>query len=671
MSLLTYRSDIDGLRAIAVLSVLIYHLNPTLLPGGFLGVDIFFVISGYLISLILFKEIATHSFHVCSFYARRIRRLFPALALVIVFTLIFGFYALFPAEYKQLAKHASASIVFLFNLVVMNEAGYFDIVSEAKPLLHLWSLSVEEQFYLIWPLFLLLCHRFRISISIFISTSIVFSFGCSLYLAQHDIDILFFHPLARFWELMFGALLAYWHYNQKSNASEWRLALPWAHQLISTFSLLTIIISLFLIDGNMPHPGPGGVVLIVATTLFIGCGEKSFGNRLLSARLLVWIGLISYPLYLWHWPILSYIRIMEGGTPSVAVLWVAAALSIILAGLTYSVIERPIRACGQSGLQIVCLVSIMGVLLIISQGLVISNGLPNRSSLQYAKDAETQMIREPQQDQSCLALFPDGNAPIYCRMNKADGPMIAVIGDSHAHVLYPGVAELGSKSGLGALLLANSGCPPFLGTTTGRNASEDAQCVDSIETILSTVVNISQVKWVVIASRGPIYITGKGFGVAEKDVSIQPIKVYEYQEERRKFAPEQAFMYGLVNTVRRLQSGAKHVSYFLEVPELGVTPSNCIGRPLAISKDTRCEVAYSEYSARMLQYRSIIKAVKLQSPQLNIIDPEPIFCSGATCIGILDRFLLYADDDHLSVNGSKIVAPLILQSFNLQSKPVQ
>ena len=496
------------MRALAVLGVVAYHLDPNFLPGGFLGVDIFFVISGYLISLILFRQQAAGTFSFSDFYARRARRLFPALATVLLASLVFGAFALFADEYQRLAKHAVAAIAFLLNFQLMNEAGYFDVASNSKPLLHLWSLAIEEQFYLIWPVLLVVAGRFRVRISTVIALFIVGSFIFALQMAQSDPGALYFHPLARFWELFLGVGLAYLHHLFGVSTLPLRFDQPWVRHLLSLAGLTAIVLAAFFCSDKAPHPGASTLIPLFGVTALIASGTTAIGCRLLSFKPLVLIGLISYPLYLWHWPVFSYIRIMESGAPMQTRLWFGAAASLLLAALTYMLIEKPLRNPGRIRASLASLVGVMAVLLAASFGVAAADGLPNRAVVQYAKDAEAQMQREPSTDVSCLSLFPTGAAPAYCRQHNPGPRMIGIIGDSHAHVLFPGFAEQAERAGYGVLLLANSGCPPLLGAVTGKIDSERQDCTLSIERLLSAIAGDGRVRHVIFATRGPIYLPG-------------------------------------------------------------------------------------------------------------------------------------------------------------------
>lgn len=664
MSALKYRSDIDGLRALAVLSVVVYHVNPKLLPGGFLGVDIFFVISGYLISLIVFREQAGGKFSFTDFYARRARRLFPALAVVLLTTMVFGAFALFADEYQRLAKHAASAIVFLLNFQLMNEAGYFDVASNSKPLLHLWSLSVEEQFYLVWPVLLVMLGRFRLRIGLVIGVLIVGSLVFAIQLASFNPDILYFHPIARFWELLSGAALAYYHHRFGVNALPAGFDRPWIRHLLSFAGLTVIISALFWFNGEAPYPGALTLIPLLGVTALIASGSNAFGSRFLSYKPMVWIGLISYPLYLWHWPLLCYIRIMDSGAPAEALLWVGAGAALLLATLTYLFIEQPLRHAGRVRPALAGLVSAMSLLLVASFGVVASDGLPDRSVVHYVKAAEAQMKREPVTDESCLRRFPQGAAPVYCREHKLGPRMIAIIGDSHAHVLFPGFAEQAERAGYGVLLLANSGCPPFVGAVTGKTDSERHECSLAVEKILSVVLRDGRIKNVILATRGPIYLTGKGYGPAEADYDHPPID-YGLPREKTYKVGVDPFLDGLLATLHRLSDSGRSISYFLQPPELGVPPRNCLGRPLELVSTASCAVSVKDYRERMREYRAILTMAQAKFPTMSVWDPQPLLCDLKSCKGLVANKLMYADDDHLSKEGSRLVATHFFPALKL------
>jgi peptidoglycan/LPS O-acetylase OafA/YrhL len=663
VSALKYRPDIDGLRALAVLSVVIYHVSPQSLPGGFLGVDIFFVISGYLISLIVFREQAAGTFSFVDFYVRRIRRLFPALAVVLLAVLVFGAFALFADEYRRLGKHALASIVFLLNFQLMNEAGYFDVVSDAKPLLHLWSLSVEEQFYLLWPALLIMFGRLRWRVGLIIALLIISSLVFTIYLATSSLDTLYFHPIARFWELLLGAALACYHQRFGVNAFPFKIDKAWMRHTLSVIGFSAIVWAFFRFNGQIPHPSMLTLIPLLGVALLIASGGSAIVGRVLAMKPVVWIGLISYPLYLWHWPVLSYIRIMESGTPTKPLLLIGAGVAMVLAALTHHFIEKPLRKIRNVRYTLVSLSGAMAALFLASYSVVAFDGLPDRPSVAYVKAAELQMKREPATDKSCLGLFPADGAPLYCRQHNPGQKMIGIIGDSHAHVLFPGIAEQAGHVGYGVLLLANSGCPPLSGAVTGKTDKERQECAVAVEKILSATIADDRIKHVVIATRGPIYLTGRGYGPAEPD--IHPPITYGIAIEKQYKIGVDPFADGLLNTLRRLSESGRSASYLLQVPELGVPSRNCLGRPLVLTVSKACSVLIKDYQDRMKDYRAILSRIQVAFPGVSIWDPQPLLCDAKRCQGLIKNKLMYADDDHLSIEGSRLVAAHFFPTLKL------
>jgi peptidoglycan/LPS O-acetylase OafA/YrhL len=332
-----YRPDIDGLRAIAVGSVVAFHTFPNFFKGGFVGVDIFFVISGYLISGIIVDAVEDRRFSYLDFYIRRIRRIFPALVIVIAATLFVGWYVLLPNEFERLGKHLAAGAGFATNLVLWSEASYFDVSSDTKPLLHLWSLAIEEQFYILWPLILGLVWRRKRGLLVATLSIAAISFAYNVVSVVHHPVAAFYSPLARFWELMVGGILAYL-VRQKG---EW---LAYFRTQRAAGGLLLIGVSVFALNREFAFPGYWALLPTVGAFLVISAGFTNWISQyVLGNRLMVGVGLISYPLYLWHWPILVFAKIVKGGllTPTDRVSAIAA--SVALAFLTYRFVEYPIR----------------------------------------------------------------------------------------------------------------------------------------------------------------------------------------------------------------------------------------------------------------------------------------------------------------------------------------
>jgi peptidoglycan/LPS O-acetylase OafA/YrhL len=374
-----YRADIDGLRAIAILPVVMFHAFPEYMRSGFVGVDIFFVISGYLISTIIIGALRSGHFDFLDFYARRAKRLFPALLLVLGSTYVFAWLSLFPKEYEQFGKHLAAGAGYAENLVLLKESGYFDLQSQLKPLMHLWSLSVEEQFYIVYPVLLWAAWAiFKTRLVWLIAGLAGLSFALNVREVQAHADFAYFAPHTRFWELLVGALLAWFHVAQaqilatRPQGLSWRKG--WLASGASLIGFALVFVSLFAFTRNELYPGWWALIPVAGAFLLLFSGPLALVNRtLLSSRILIAIGLISYPLYLWHWSILSFGRIIENETPKPIVQCTLVIASFMLAWGTHHLIEVRFKNWAvRDTLKVLLLCGLSGVFVVL--GLLTSGG---------------------------------------------------------------------------------------------------------------------------------------------------------------------------------------------------------------------------------------------------------------------------------------------------------
>jgi peptidoglycan/LPS O-acetylase OafA/YrhL len=338
----SYRPEIDGLRAIAITAVILYHFFPTLMPGGFLGVDIFFVISGYLISKIIAGSLPNNKFNIVDFYVRRIKRIFPALLIVCSIFLVYGWFVLLPDEFRQMGRYVSYGSMFCANLALYRDVGYFDVAGAQKPLMHLWSLSVEEQFYLVWPLILwgfwkVFKNRWIISFIIF---SILASYCLNIFLMGYKPNLAFYFPGSRMWELGAGALAAYLELFQKTGVEKVKNSYS---NLLSFLGVVLMIGSLFLLKNTHPWFVYLSFLPIFGAFCFILNTKVTFTSKLLSLRPMVFIGLISYPMYLFHYPLISFLHVAQPSLLTDEVKIFLIILTIILSYLVYQFVEKPIR----------------------------------------------------------------------------------------------------------------------------------------------------------------------------------------------------------------------------------------------------------------------------------------------------------------------------------------
>jgi len=476
-----YRPDIDGLRGIAVLGVLIFHAFPAWFPGGFIGVDIFFVISGYLISLIIFENLDRGSFSFQEFYIRRIRRIFPSLIIVLLTTFALGWFILLADEYKQLGKHIASGAAFIPNIIFWKEAGYFDGSSDTKPLLHLWSLGIEEQFYIIWPLLLWISWRRNLNVLTMIIIVMVTSFYLNIKNIKLDLNNSFYAPQSRFWELLAGALLAwlclYYEnnftkfkricedfltsilFNKEYNSGKKNFA-----DIISVVGFITIAYGFWRISSELGFPGKWALIPVVGTVLIISAGPTALINRtILSNKVIVWFGLISYPLYLWHWPLLSFGRIIDGKTPSISIRIGIVLISILLAWLTYNLIENYFQKASQGKIKAIALVTLMVIAGYLGYNTYIRDGLAFRfpKQVRYLTDAIDFKWTEYVQFEQChLQSINSIRHADICFQSKR--PLIGLWGDSHASALYPGLEAVQNNKKFGIVQLTQAGCPPIL-----------------------------------------------------------------------------------------------------------------------------------------------------------------------------------------------------------------
>jgi peptidoglycan/LPS O-acetylase OafA/YrhL len=478
-----HRSDIDGLRAVAILSVVIYHAVRDVAPGGFVGVDIFFVISGFLISGIVLRGLNTGKFTFVDFYRRRIRRILPALIIVLATTWAIGWFVLGSGEYLALGRQISAAALFVSNFVLMRDSGYFAPSAELNPLLHLWSLAIEEQFYLVWPIVLVLSRKARLNAVKVIAAVCVTSFAVTVSGLGVGDTAAFFSPTTRSWQLALGALLAAAEISSRRSIDsmlgvtfryEWPR--PFAVDVGSLLAYLgfgAIIASIVLIHEPRNYPSwitllpTGGAALLIAAG-----GQAWINRRILSHPLMVTVGLISYPLYLWHWPLISLARFVIQHEPTRLIKLAIVAVAFVLAWATTTLVERPIRTgrlspLGQRALVPLCLLLGLGGVTGVGWATQMAQGFPTRipESVRYLDGFRYDNGPLETRAGRCLLLTEQDERDFAADCvdpNTSDRPFVVLWGDSHAAHLYPGLKRLQPTGGFSLAQLTAGTCPPIL-----------------------------------------------------------------------------------------------------------------------------------------------------------------------------------------------------------------
>jgi peptidoglycan/LPS O-acetylase OafA/YrhL len=657
-----YRADIDGLRAIAVLAVVGFHAFPTSrwFSGGFIGVDIFFVISGFLISTILLNNFQRNSFSLTEFYRRRILRIFPALTFVLISCLLVGWITLFADEFKQIGKHAAAGVTFISNLVLWNESGYFDSSANTKPLQHLWSLGIEEQFYLIWPLILWVTYKRKINVLITITVIIAISFGWNIFvISGHPIEA-FFSPLTRFWELLIGSLLAYITIRKSKNSN--RNISPIASNLLSIFGIVILGIGFWLISDKKAFPGYWALFPTIGAALIIAAGSNAFINsKILSNRLLVWVGLISYPLYLWHWPILTFLRVYEGTFREMSTekIVFAVVISIFLAWVTYRFVEQPIRF-GKNGnkksLVLLFLLSIVGMA---GWQIHLQDGYAGRIKFEPEKAAVLfKKYPHEQRNNNCQNIYPELKDEWSCLLSQPKKAEVAIIGDSHAHMYYQGLASsLERKS---VLNYSSPACAPF-----ASQKHLGSKCKMQQKATLDFLTKHESIKTVYLTGYFS-FLSAGGF----KNGNIAGLREAQILDKEQ----EKTFIDNGTQFIQTLKDAKKDVVLIKDIPDAIFKPTKCVkfeseflkyvrtdGKSAKISSPNECFIDRVNYENRNRPYEMALTKILDKFPTVRTFDPRTILCNKDRCWVIKNGVPLYWDSDHLTIEGSNMVIDSLIK----------
>jgi peptidoglycan/LPS O-acetylase OafA/YrhL len=486
-----YRPDIDGLRAIAIIAVVAYHGFPTWIHGGFVGVDIFFVISGYLITGVIFGHVLADDFSILDFYQRRIRRIFPALLLVTFVVFLLGWFVLAPREFESLGTNIAGGALFVQNFVLLGQVGYFDIEAAKKPLLHLWSLGIEEQYYIAWPLLLLLFRRQRWDAAGLTIALTIISFCLGLLVFQKSPDFAFYLPFTRAWELLVGSTISIFLLATKHSVwIHWadsrfrilaayaeghlqklaqRLGAPPREDLLrETFAVIALAAVTFAVLRYKPHtpyPGSAAVISVAGTAVLILTAGAAVNRFFLSSRPMVFIGLISYPLYLWHFPLMAYARIASEDAVPYSTMTAIVAVSFVLAWLTYQFVERPIRF-GKRFRRVKITALVAGMASVGALGLIVIalRGVPSRVPEDLRKFVATSAPTSSDWRVGRCMLLPEQKAEDFSGCDgEGPRPRLFLWGDSFAAALYPGLQHYSHSSGYSISQYASSACPPLSG----------------------------------------------------------------------------------------------------------------------------------------------------------------------------------------------------------------
>jgi peptidoglycan/LPS O-acetylase OafA/YrhL len=661
---LTYRPDIDGLRAIAVLSVLFFHTNIPGFSGGYVGVDIFFVISGYLITSILLNAIQEDSFSIAFFYERRIRRIFPALFPVIFFTVSVGAYLFDSDAFYHLGKSVIATTLFFSNILFLKESGYFDAPSLQKPLLHTWSLAVEEQFYIFFPLLLYIIHRYgKGNYLIWLLILLVLSLSGSIYGVYNAPSAAFYLVTHRAWELIAGSLFALQIIPKPKST--------FGNNLLSICGFLLILASIFLYTETTPFPGVAAIVPILGTIMIIHSDsvlKPSVISRLLSIKPLVFIGLISYSLYLWHWPFVAftkyYLTRPIDAFDKIFIILTSFALSIF----SWKFIEKPFRGGDNvlpeqkklfwiAGLTML-LTTGVGSIITGSEGLAGMailypklNEMLKKASSGWDDEADYKKLLEKHQQNQKQRLLPQIIGDVSAK------PTFLLWGDSHAYALKPGIALMAKNYHLSGYIANYTACPPVLDVDRLDTPENEASINEKAMTILRQNPSI---KVVILSARWPWYYEGTGYKNAGNSFRMTGVNNLAGTNNR------DLMINGLNETVRQLLAMKIKVILVNNFPEIGYGVPQLYSMHIRFP-DSRNINSFIPTEKDYIQRQQAVtehfnELSKL--PGVTVIHPESMmFDDKGKCRIIADNELLYRDDNHLSVSGAIYVATVFRELF--------
>jgi peptidoglycan/LPS O-acetylase OafA/YrhL len=650
---LKYRPDIDGLRAVAVIPVVLFHAGTPGFGGGYVGVDVFFVISGYLITSLIVSQQQAGKFSISWFYERRIRRIFPALFVVMLFCIIAGWAVVAPGEYKSLGGSVFATSVFLSNVLFWMRSGYFETSAEQQPLLHTWSLAVEEQFYLLFPMLMILLARkeemiFRV-IGLFAFVSFILS---AILVFYYPVSTFYLSPF-RAWELLLGSLLAI-------NRPKLEVGHP-LRNLCSAAGLVMILVPVIFYSKETIFPGISAAIPAIGAAMFVYAGQNSSCsiNKMISSKPIVLVGQVSYSLYLWHFVFFTFGSYLSIGKLTTLQILLLIALSAVTAVLSWRFVEQPVR---QARLAL-----FKGRLLFATAGFAVAsfaiaglairsmNGFENRLTTQQRQLVVMEMTNDPCRP-TTVALVESHE---FCKLGSKEGlkPSFMVWGDSHGIALRPAFIEIARRNGSVGLLASTGGCPPLIDVV--RMEPTYRGCEKINQEIFSFIRSSPSIIDVILVARWAYFVEGGMY----KDEPTDRYRTKHVLLANTSTSPQrstrQVMATALDQTVGKLLTAGKRVWIVGPVPEIGVdVPKALYLRTLGIGTGIQIEPPREEFERRQFNAIQMIKTIAGKY-QIAVVWPDQALCTNKSCAVAVEGRSLYQDDNHLSEFGALLIEPII------------
>ena len=655
-----YRPEIDGLRALAVLAVAFFHISLPVFSGGYVGVDVFFVISGFLITSIIYKDFSNKNFSVINFWERRIRRILPALSVVIFFTLLFGLFFLVPNHFLDLGQSIGTQSLFITNYMFWRESGYFDNPAQFKPLLHTWSLSVEEQFYVLLPIIFFVSKKFNKKIfrSLILSLLILSFLLSVFYLENHKNSVFYFLPF-RAWELLLGSCLA-------MNYIPTKKLNKYVVELVAFISIIIILLCFIIYDQSTEFPGIFALPVCLGTAVFIWVNSSNYSklvNIIFTNKVTVFIGKLSYSFYLIHWPVLIFGSYIALRPLTIIESLFLLLLSMILSFFSWKYIEQPIRQKrilkSKRSIYIYAIFTLF-IFFIIGILIHINNGFPNRFNNQVNLLANGNIDNNPRRLECHYISNKDIHLGNLCernvRLEDPKQPSFISWGDSHADAIMPLLEEIALENDLAMYHASKNSCPPLINTIPINSSKE---CYEFNNYMLKNISD-KGIKNVILTARWLVYTKGRS--------DIEPLNetsplLVTYGSNNKYINPERAIKNlekHLNETIDIINSLDATVWIIEQPPEQQLlSPPDQLAQYSIRGRDiSNLGVERSVHQNRENYVSEIMHSIAKTNQRVHIISPDVVLCDEKKCNLEYKGISIYRDDDHLTVSGSKILKPL-------------
>lgn len=656
-----YRREIDGLRALAIIPVILYHAGLQGFSGGYVGVDIFFVISGYLITTIILSEMEAGTFSLIGFYERRARRILPALFLVLLVCLPFAWLCLQPLALENFSESLVAVTLFISNIFFWKHGGYFDVESELNPLLHTWSLAVEEQYYVLFPLFLMIAWRLGkrwiigiLMLGALASLALAYKFSLSFSTTA------FYLLPGRGWELLVGAFTAFYLSSNRTFITK----NPLINQLWGITGLLLIIYSIVFFNKDTPFPSLYTLVPTLGAALIIlFTSQQTLAGRALGNQALVGIGLISYSAYLWHQPLFSFAKHRSIEAPSMAMLMTLSIMALVLAYFSWKYVETPFRNKSRVTRKQIFTLAALGSIFFIAIGIIGSakDGFPNRF---YVPAALSKSFDISKKANECFEKpGVHTNTDWLCDIGaKQDKPSFMMFGDSHSRSMFDAFDEAAMRANQRGSFTGSYNCPPLLGVHVLRRGQAENNC-NALNTRVYEYVKTNKIPKVFLVGRWTYYTDGGYDGTDATWIGLSQHSARNQQNSRV------AFEAGLKETIEAYARIGSQLYVVAQVPQQKIPVQDAYYNLYAYDKNNvasriqSLSVSKAEHQQLQSYVNTLFKDYE-QKGQLSLINLDDALCNQTLCsIGNATKSY-YSDNNHLTTEGGRLVVDALEKNMN-------